>query len=244
MESLLMVVMVLTLVLGVAMLVFAWRVLRRDRTRTEARVSHLRDLATADLDWSDSDADADEDEALIADVRYHSSPLLHAESPTPSRARWSSVILVVMVFMTVGAGSVYALYGRALPLTWPVQLGATRSEPLELLALSHRRDPGGDFVVTGLVQNPKHGRTTPALVAVAYVFDRDGEYVTAGTATLDVASLAAGDQSPFTIRVSDADAIGRFRLGFRGSEGRVFAHVDRRGVAPAGTTDAIVEASR
>jgi len=243
MESLLMVVMVLTLVLGVAMLLFAWRVLRRDRTRTDARASHLRELATTDLEWSDSE-DEDDDETLIADIRYQSPPSFAAAGPTHSGTRWSSVILVVMVFMTVGAGSVYALYGRSLPLSWPTQLGATRGEPLELLALSHRREPGGDFVVTGLVQNPTHGRTTPSLVAVAYVFDRDDQYVTAGTATLDVASLTPGDQSPFTIRVSGAGTIGRFRLGFRVSEGSVFAHVDRRGAAPAGTTDAVVEASR
>lgn len=242
MESLLMVVMVLTLVLGVAMLVFAWRVLRRDRTRTDARVSHLRGLATADLDWAD--ADEDDDETPFADLRYQSSPLLGAAVPAHSRARWSSVILVVLVFMTVGAGSVYALYGRSLPLSWPAQLGAPRAEPLELLALSHRREPGGDFVVTGLVQNPTDGHTTPSLVAVAYVFDRDGQYVTAATATLDVASLTPGDQSPFTIRVPDVGEVSRFRLGFRVREGNVFAHVDRRGAAPAGTTDAIVEASR
>jgi hypothetical protein len=243
MESLLMVVVVLALVLGVAMLLFAWRVLRRDRTRTDARASHLRELATADLNWSDTD-DEDEDELLLADIRYQSSPPFAVAGSTHARAGWSSVILVVLVFMTVGAGSVYALYGRALPLSWPPQLGATRGEPLELLALSHRREPGGDFVVTGLVQNPTHGRTTPPLVAVAYVFDHAGEYVTAGTATLDVASLTPGDQSPFTIRVPGASAVGRFRLGFRVSEGSVFAHVDRRGAAPAGTTDALVDASR
>lgn len=244
MESLLMVVMVLTLVLGVAMLIFAWRVLRRDRTRTDARVSHLRDLATADLGWTGDDADEDEYEMPDADLRYQAAPLLGAAMAQPSGPRWGSVVVVVMFLMTLGAGSVYALYGGALPLSWPAQFGATQAEPLELLALSHRRDSDGDFVVTGLVQNPTHGSTTPALMAVAYVFDRDGEYVTAGTATLDVASLTPGDQSPFTIRVSGVSEIGRFRLGFRISEGRVFAHVDRRGAPPAGTTDAIVEASR
>lgn len=236
MESLLVVVMVTALVLGVAMTLFAWRVLRRDRSRAGARVAELRALADEPDDLDDPDD--------LPELTYQATPLFDTPAPAPARARWGTLVLVVLVFMTIGAGAIFGLYGRPLPIAWPALTAATATEPLELLSLTHRRDPGGDFIVTGLVQNPETGRATPALVAVAYLFDAQGEYFASGKAAIEVAALAPGDQAPFTIRLPGVGAVSRYRLGFRLSDGGVFAHVDRRGAPLAGTTTAMVEESR
>ena len=55
----------------------------------------------------------------------------------------------------------------------------------------------------------------------------------AARAPLDAARLAPGDASPFAIVVGHAENVARYRLGFRAHDGRVLAHVDRRGDAAA-----------
>lgn len=238
MESLLVVVMVIALVLAVAMCLFAWRVLRRDRSHTDARVAHLRALATEaepELDWQ-----RDEPEDPEIEITYD-APGLFGAAPEPARTSWGALIAVVAMFMAIGAGSVYALYGSAPSVAWPTREAQPADPPLELIALSHRRDPAGEFIVTGLVQNPAAGRATPALSAVVYVFGADGEYFSSGTAAIEVPVLAPGDQSPFTIRLAGITKVSRYRLGFRRQDGGTVAHVDRRGEPLAGTTAAVVE---
>lgn len=239
MESLLLVVMVVALVFAVAMSMFAWRVLRRDRGRTEDRVARLRALATAPEPDLAPESDFD------PEIVYHPAPGLFAP-PAPARTGWGRSVLVVVVFMAAGAGTVYGLYGMDQSFVWPsLPAGATtQAQPLELLSLTHRRESGGDFVVTGLVQNPSAARQTPALVAVVYLFDADGQYFTSGKAAIDVPTLAPGDQSPFLIRIPNISKVSRYRLGFRLGDGGVFAHVDRRGEPLIGTTAANVEDAR
>jgi hypothetical protein len=241
MESLLVVVMVIALALAVAMCLFAWRVLRRDRSHSDARVAHLRSLASDEpaLEWQPDDTEAADD--FEPEITYAAPGLFNAAPPAPARTSWGALIAVVAIFMAVGAGSVYALYGSAPAIAWPTLSAQPAETPLELIALTHRRDPSGEFVVTGLVQNPAAGRATPALSAVVYVFGPDGEYFTSGTAAIEVPVLAPGDQSPFTIRLAGLTKVSRYRLGFRRQDGGAFAHVDRRGEPLAGTTAATVE---
>lgn len=230
MESLLVVVMVIALVLAVAASLFAWRMLRRDRSHTDARVAHLRALAEdagPTLDWEPEDT-------------YAAPSLFHA-APPPARTSWGALIAVVVIFMAVGAGSVYALYGSAPTLAWPTVTARSAETPLELIALTHRREASGEFVVTGLVQNPAAGRATPALSAVVYLFGADDEYLTSGAAAIEVPVLAPGDQSSFAVRLAGLGKVSRYRLGFRQQDGGAFAHVDRRGEPLAGTTAATVE---
>jgi len=220
MESLLVVVLVAALLVAVAMSVFAWRVLRRDRERTDIRVARLRALAALPV--------------AVPDL-------------APTGPRWGTMAIVVVVFMSIGAGTVYALYGSGQKISWPVAAFSAPTAapaPLELVSLSHRREPGGDFIVTGLVQNPVSGRSTAGLLAVVYLFDDDGQYFTSGKAAIDVSSLAPGDQSPFLIRMSNITKVSRYRIGFRLGDGGLYAHVDRRGEPLLGTTTAVVEETR
>ena len=247
MESLLVVVLVAALLVAVAMSIFAWRVLRRDRERTDIRVARLRALASPSAPEPDFEPELVSDHGLRDPSSYSNAGLFAATTPAPAGTRWGLMAVVVIVFMTIGAGSVYGLYGSGQKIAWPVAALSSESEvpaPLELVSLSHRRDPEGDFIVTGLVQNPVGGRLTTGVVAMVYLFDGDGQYFTSGKAAIDVPTLAAGDQSPFLIRLPNITKVSRYRIGFRLSDGAVYAHVDRRGEPLVGTTAAVVEESR
>src|SRR5439155_12200115 len=100
----------------------------------------------------------------------------------------------------------------------------------------------GAFTVTGLVQNPLNGQAARKIVAVVYLFDRDGNYFAGGKAALDFTVLPPGDESPFVVHIPNAGRVTRYRVGFRSEEGGVVAHVDRRGQTPGGTTGDTIEA--
>ena len=62
----------------------------------------------------------------------------------------------------------------------------------------------------------------------AFAFDESGAFLASGRALLDITALAPGDESPFVVTVPVAENVARYRIGFRGDDGRVIAHVDRR----------------
>jgi hypothetical protein len=166
--------------------------------------------------------------------------------PAPA-GRWLALTAIAAV-MTV---CLLAVYVRHRPL---LAMGSNReaspsvtasvngARPLELLSLRHTTDPDGTFTVTGLVQNPYEGQTARKVVAVVYLFDRDGNYFAGSKAALDFTALQPGDESSFVVRVSNVGRVTRYRVGFRSEEGGVIAHVDRRGQLPGGTTGDAVDA--
>ena len=229
------------LAIAVGMAVVAWRLLRSDRDRTEARAAMLRQMAF-------EPEPAFQERAFQTPTFATIEPAFSAtaERETPPTRRLMAVA-VVIVFMAIGAASVYGLYGdeavkgeavnsegAGLPRRSPA--GAKAGEvPLELLSLSHRTE-GGDFVVAGLVQNPDDGRLTASVMAVVYVFNAQGEYFSSGKATLEFAPLAPGAESPFIVRLPKTSGVTRFRVGFRAQDGAVVAHVDKRGQPIGGTS--------
>ena len=239
MELKLLLVLVVALVLAVGLAVLAWQLLRGGRKRTEARAAMLRHLAF------EPDENVDED---IEDLepRWQDAimppPVFATVSRTQAPTRRWMPVVVVALFMALGAGTVYGLYGpgaaavagetTAAPERSPRRAGA---QPLELLSLSHRTD-NGDFVVAGLIQNPSDGQPAPAVMAVVYVFDAKGDYFASGKAALEFGSLAPGAESPFVVRLPKTAGVSRFRVGFRAVDGSVVAHVDRRGQPIEGTT--------
>jgi len=112
----------------------------------------------------------------------------------------------------------------APPTTTSVPANQT---PIELLSLKHSTD-GSTFAVTGLVQNPLAGTALPHVVAVVYVFDKDGTYVTSGKASLEFTGLRPGEESPFVVRIANPGVVAKYRVGFRREDGSVIAHVDKR----------------
>ena len=251
MDAMMWVILAGALTVAIGMAVFAWRVLRGDRERTEARAAMLRQMAF-------------EPEPALQE-RVFQAPTFATIEPAfsatmdrePAPTRRLMAVGVVVVFMAIGAASVYGLYG---PDTEDGGNGAAvtgndggtvgdarvaggsskrsrRGEvvPLELLSLSHRSE-SDDFVVAGLVQNPADGRLTSSVMAVVYVFNAKGEYFASGKAPLEFAPLAPGAESPFIVRLPKTSGVTRFRVGFRAQDGSVVAHVDHRGQPIGGTT--------
>ncbi len=241
MDTMMWVIFAAVLTLAIGMAAVAWRLLRSDRERTEARAAMLRQLAF-------EPEPALNERAFQAPVASSFEPAFGATvDRTAPPTRRLMAVAVVIVFMAIGAGSVYGIYGSAgsEPATVDAATGneghvrkaSRRGEaaPLELLSLSHRSE-AGDFVVAGLVQNPGDGRPASSVMAVVYVFNAQGEYFASGKASLEFAPLAPGAESPFVVRLPATSGVTRFRVGFRAQDGSVVAHVDRRGQPIGGTS--------
>jgi len=220
MEALLMIVTLVSLGLAVVMSVVGWRLLSGERRRSAARVEAL------------------ESESLSPDGPEWDAEGLLAEGPdathsAPPNRRWLAVAAVA-VLMVGGAGTVFAVYRSPNAAGSPGGASIARSsKPLELLSLRHAADPDGSFSVTGLVQNPVDGRPVAGVVAVIYLFDRDGNYFASGRSSLDLSSLQPGDESPFVVHVPAGSGVARYRVTFRRDDGAVMPHVDRRTSARA-----------
>ena len=250
MDTMMWVILAAALALALGMAVVAWRLLRSDRERTEARAAMLRQLAF-------EPEPALNERAFQAPIEASFEPAFGATvDRTAPPTRRLMAVAVIVVFMAIGAASVYGIYGTssedgadgAAARTNARDDGAGGTDatarktsrrgeaaPLELLSLSHRSE-AGDFVVAGLVQNPGGGRPAASVMAVVDVFNANGEYFASGKAPLEFAPLAPGAESPFVVRLPKTAGVTRFRVGFRAQDGSVVAHVDRRGQPIGGTT--------
>jgi len=168
--------------------------------------------------------------------------MFSGETPKAPSRRWAALTAVTLI-VAAGAATVYGfrsdVLGR-LSLPSLSVTGSSQRAPLELLSLRHTSARDGSFTVTALVQNPIDGSSVPGVVAVVYLFDKQGRYFASGKVALP-SGLAPGEESPFEISIDEASGVGRYRVGFRLEDGGVVAHVDRRGHEPAGTTGDSVE---
>jgi hypothetical protein len=146
----------------------------------------------------------------------------HEPSPWPRRFAVIGSLAAVLTLAVLGWNQVRESSG-----TSDTQSAAAAELPLELLSLRHARE-GNTLTVTGLVQNPKGAAALSNVQATLFVFGPGGTFITSGRAPLDFTSLTAGDESPFVIRVPVSSDVARYRVGFRGPDDRVVAHVDRR----------------
>jgi hypothetical protein len=179
------------------------------------------------LNLSDVETDAD------LELR---TPLLSGGAPAMSSSgRRSLILAAVATVMLATAGTAYAVYRPAASPTR--SLVPVNAVPLELLSLNEAVDTDGTFVVTGLIGNPASARPADHVVAVVYLFDREGHYFATGRAAIDLGALAAGNQSPFVVKVPHGAGAARYRVGFREPDGSVVAHVDKRGQSIEGTTE-------
>ena len=150
------------------------------------------------------------------------------------------VVASAILFALTSAGKAAATRqaGRAAVTAAAAQAGANPSVAgLELLSLRDARQPGS-LTITGLVQNPHAGAPLSRVTVTAYAFDDQGAFLASGRAPIDVTTLAAGDESPFVVSVPVTETVARYRIGFRGEDGRVIAHIDKRQQASVAALDA------
>ena len=95
---------------------------------------------------------------------------------------------------------------------------ATSGSPLELLSLRYTQE-SDRLVITGLVQNPRAAAPISRVVATAFVFGKDGTFLSSGRAPLDFVTLTPGEESPFVVNVPVTGKVTRYRVGFRTEDG-------------------------
>lgn len=248
-EVLLMIATLVALGLAVGMSVVAWKLLRDDRRRGDARVATLEAFAAADPPREPAEPSArfaalddfaprrEAPQVLPAPAMFVASH----ERGAPGR-RWATVAVVAIV-MAGGLAVAYGLHstrqrdraGTATASTAPIAPAAARP-PMALLSLKHDVGRDGTFTVIGLVQNPADGQPLQRVEAVVYLFDDQGNYFAMGRAPLDFTQLRPGEESPFEIRMPNVSHVARYRVGFRMADGEAVSHVDRRGQALGGLT--------
>ena len=258
MDTLLIMVAALSLAMAMGMAIVAAKLLREDRARSEARVAALGAMAseasprvttsepfpdprpTARTEAANRPAThprsaravpLDELQIRPADAVVPGVRDLFAEERRPSagRQRVGVIATLAMIVAAVGVALVYGLSGRfaASPAQADIVPAATETAPLELVSLRYARE-AQSLTVTGLVQNPQTGAPLSRLVATAFVFGSDGGFLASGRAPIDFTTLAPGEESAFVVTVPVNTEVARYRIGFRGEDGRVVAHVDRR----------------
>jgi hypothetical protein len=244
MDNTLIAVTLVSLALASAMAFITLRVVMAERRRETARVATLIDLAREpELDMVDEPAFTpivDEPPYRPVQAAIFAEPEL--ESPAGRRliaVAGAAAILSAIVGALMFARSQPADEAGANAQPSSVNASASSQQapaagttgttgvPLELLSLRHERD-GERLTITGLVRNPRNGARLERTSAVAFVFDPDGAFVASGRALVDFMKLDPGDESPFVVTVVAPGRIGRYRIGFRGPDGAVVGHADRR----------------
>lgn len=246
----------ISLALAAGMGVQLARLVREERLRSEARVQLLEELAAggaerenrssararaATLQEPEVPSFLQSTKAVAAhrsvDLPLRDEPTAHVEvggahelfqdeqepSAWPRRLAVIGSLAAVLTLAVFGWSQIRGGNGTS---GTPSAVAAAEV-PLELLSLRHSRE-GNTLTVTGLVQNPKEAAALTNVQATLFVFGPGGTFITSGRAPLDFTSLTPGDESPFVIRVPVSSVVARYRVGFRGPDDRVVAHVDRR----------------
>jgi hypothetical protein len=219
----------------------------RDRDRDEP-LMRLRD-----------DRD-DEDDEREMQIDLATGPMFTAtDEPKAPGRRWLALAGVAVV-MACLVGTMYMVFkpeavgaaatsspsaapaagsgaaGSSLPPSTGTVSQANQLRPIELLSLKHTID-GTTFSLAGLVVNPIDATPLTHVVAVVYLFDKDGAYFASGKSELEFSGLRPGEESPFTIKIPNVSRIGKYRVGFRREDGSVIAHVDKRGQRAGSMTE-------
>ena len=215
------IVTLVSLVVAAASGFIAWRSVRREHLRIDARVALLssaidssttRDTAALDdaFDWFGQEAEPPVPVAELFDEPTH----LARRRPLLTAGIGLAVVLSVVVLIAM-SGDRYDTPAPALV--------AARSESLELLSLSAARD-GATLAVTGHVRN-RAAEPLNGITAVVSAVDEQGHAV--GSAHAPLAALLPGRESRFVVTIARVSGVARYRVSFRGATG-VIRHLDRR----------------
>lgn len=232
MDTTLVTVTLLSLGMATALSVIVWRMLRDEKQRSEARIAALALMAARPASPPPS--------------RLHTAPAStptsgmfeeHVEeSPWKNRLAVMTALGLVLasVILFALAANTSTAPARSTAAAGAATHAAATAGPaagLELISLRDSRQ-AGSLTITGLVRNPSQGAPLDRITVTAYTFDEKGSFLASGRALIDVTALAPGDESPFVVSVPVAETVARYRIGFRGEDGRVIAHVDKRQQGP------------
>jgi hypothetical protein len=230
MNIVLIVITLLSLTVAAAMSIVAWRAVRNERRRSDARVRAL----AADIQGRDHLREPDDDLLLRGPGEHPMFALAH---PAAARSRLAVAAAVGVLAVGASAALVVALGGAGRSSAVEPRSGAARRAPaagdgavarapLELTALGHERD-ADSLTVRGVLHNPASGKELGQLTAVVLLFNHDGMFVASGRAVVPAPTLQPGAETTFVITIPGVADVGRYRVSFRTEDG-VVPHVDRR----------------
>jgi hypothetical protein len=227
MNNILLATTILAVAAAAAAIVVMYVTFRHERRRSHARALALREMAGnveplaepsgTPIEWDDV---ATEDDGRLGRPMFREST---EASP------WGRRIAGAVTMAAVVAAAGYVLLSRdnTVRPAASVSAAAAAVPALELLSLKHNHEEDR-LLITGVVRNPRTSVPLTGVVATAFLFGADGTFLATGRAPIDFSTFTAGDESPFVLTVPVTGAVARYRVGFRGQDGRVIAHVDRR----------------
>jgi hypothetical protein len=238
MTTILLTITIVSFVMTIALSALVVKLLRDERRRSSARVAALVQMAdvdsppdavlggaiTTEPDW----AIARDDSAPMPTELFGANTIAEGHATWPKRL--GVAVAIVAIVAVVGAVlRSGATFDRRVATETPATGAASTQSGglLELLSLKHSQE-ANTLTITGLVQNPRDGVPLSKVAATAFLFGADGTFLASGRAPLDFTVLRPGDESGFVINVPVSLPVARYRIGFRGDDGRIIGHVDRR----------------
>lgn len=206
----LLVLSITAVVAAIGATAYAWRIARTERLRSDARVAAL----AAAIDGTSEETDTT--------PMFERAPRSGLQGRPLLKLGVGFAMAVLVIVLIAMSGDRHSTAAEERQTVASAQPGAPA---LELLSMRHSRT-GDGLTVTGLVRN-RSAADTASIVAVVFVFDRDGGFVASGRAPLEFGSVARGDESPFKVTIPDVKDVGRYRVSFRTPAG-IVPHVDRR----------------
>jgi hypothetical protein len=213
-----------SLALAIAMGLIVLKLLAEERRRSDARVALLEAAAVPEPEFDPYDPLSPADLASRLREDAPTGDLFAVPDAQPLWGRRLGVAAAVAVVLVAGAYAAAWIGGG----DGAGAAQARGARPLELLALTHVQEEGV-LRISGTVHNPRGGSAVTQVSATAVLLAADGTFLASGRGALDYATLAPGDESQFVVAVPVKGPVGRYRVGFRGADGSVVAHVDRRG---------------
>lgn len=244
MDTVLLVITLISVATALVALASARRLKRTERERSEARVAALATAAdgqSAESGWSLVNGEMQwvpERVTRVADPIPNPKSLIPDNEPAlPSAAFFGTVqreepsgsrlpIFAAAALIVMLGGALIFLNTSASNDHAATVAEVNHTEPLELVALGHAREVSV-LTITGTVRNPSSGVKLEGLTAVISLLDRTGALVSTKDVPLDYRALGPGEEAPFRVSIPDPGSIARYRVSFRAGTD-VVPHVDRR----------------
>ena len=225
METTLIAVTMLSLFLAAAMGIVAWRVVRDERRRSDARLAALAaELRRGGTSANEGSEPAEPPAGSAAADDPAAGRGLFSPPPEPAGSGWAAAAALG------GAAAVVLVAAATAFLLSTSDDGdsdaAEDTRPqLDLIELRHAES--GPFLdISGSVRNPARAAGVERLSVVAAAFDETGALIATLRTPVENPALPAGADSAFLVRLPAA-GVSRYRISFLLGDATV-PHVDRR----------------
>jgi hypothetical protein len=227
---------ILSTALAAAASVTAWRLVRLETRRSDARVAALAaaiygPAGPASAETSTAIATFPSEYPAVAAEDRRASILTGRRSLAMASAAIAVVVAGLLILAASRPGHALeenraAVSSAAATASSQPSAGTTAAAPLELIALGHER--GKDvLVVRGEIRNPSNGVPCDMPAVVVLTFDEHGIFLGSTESDASGEQLPPGGRAAFSVSIPARTTPARYKISFR-SEGQIVPHVDRR----------------